>query len=238
MKNFMAQNLVNLRKRFNLTQKELGTILASEEGRPSPYTVSAISAFELGRKEVTLNILVAMSSYFKISMDDLYKGLVTLKKKPEKTTFKFKEPGKTKLSRISILDSELMVIDGLPVYADFGNLQHMSQWALLDAPRRQIRLKSGETTSVELPGLVLYSADSYCEYLLNRKLHAIPRSNLDSHSEIYVSMNSSDPVVKAYYDGVYKLDNITQCLINTGNCNILPLTSYGVAYKAYAEPCD
>ena len=63
--NFLAKNIKKIRENANLTQKEVAHLFDLE--------VQTISSYELGRSNPSIQVLILMSDYFQITIDDLLK---------------------------------------------------------------------------------------------------------------------------------------------------------------------
>ena len=222
--NTIGLRIKTFRDKAGWTQKQLGVELTKKVDRANPFTISAVSAWEKGRKEPSAVVAKALAELFGVSFNELT-GVDSPKQvKPD-------------VAPLSIHEYELLWHDGEPVYIDFPNMEYRSQWGLIDATDHKIILKNG-AIKIGTVEVIIYPATVYSQHCLAKSIHAITLSKLKELPEFYVEVITLDNAVRASYNGWYCKDNTGTCIINKSNGNTLPLSGLSVTYRAYIDATE
>ena len=243
--NILGTRIASARKAKGYTQGQLATLIADTGRRSHPYTIGAISQWELGRKKPSIDTLKSIADVLGVSLFYLTgaTGSMDPNAKPEQIEEESEPvpkgqevPRTVKSEKIPLVD--YIYYDKKPVFVVFPNKEFADQWGILDMKRKVISALVGKISllnhSVSLFPYEVYSYPAYKK----RVAKPIPMANLDKAHQVWIEMNSSDDAVRSLYNGWYIHNQNHTALINISNNLILTYSGYGVAYRAYNEPYD
>ena len=244
--NNVVITITNLRKEKNFTQEEFGIRLAEYLNRTKPFSVSAISAWEIGRKKPQDDILVGISGLFGVPVEDILGG-----HKPDDfnvtddNSDSFIDYNIPKMSDRIICSSEsttdfteLKPYHKKPEFVCFVDKSRMDQWAIVNFKTKKLVLMDEEygfwDGAFQVFPLEAYPiAEAY-----RQQSHPVSINRMMELSQVWVEMNTADDTVRANFNGWYVHNKNRDALINIQNGNVLPDKGFGVSFRVYSEPYD
>lgn len=243
--NIIGTRIATARRAKGYTQGQVANLMADTGKRAHPYTVGAISQWELGRKKPPMDTMRALAEVLGVSVFYLTGDTDSMdpKAKPEpreddgEPAAKGMEiPRTVKSEKIAPLD--YIYYDRKPVFVVFPNKEFADQWGILDMKRKVVSTLIGKVSLLNhAVSLFPYEVYSYPAYK-KRIAKPIPMAKLDSAHQVWVEMNSSDDAVRNLYNGWYIHNQNHTALINISNNLVLTYAGYGVSYRAYNDPYD
>ncbi len=235
-----------LRKKKNFTQEEFGIRLAEYLNRQVPFSVSSVSAWELGRKRPADDVLVGISGLFGVPVQDLLGGNRPSDFKTDNAaSTSFEDYDIPKMSDRAIVDSsstknfsELKLYHKRPVFLVFPNKNKNDQWAIVNFADKTFALMD-EYIGFWDYNIQVFPLEAYPIAEQNRqKSHPLSINRMMSLTQVWVEMNTADDTVRAYYNGWYVHNKNRDSLVNIQNGNVLPDKGMGTSFRVYSEPYD
>lgn len=230
----LPSRLAHTRTARGYTQKEFAELLTEASGAKKPIIDSVISMWETGRRPVSPKHNQAISSLLGVSIAYLV-GLNNDPHKESIDTDLIVSSYKDQFNEREEIPSDLLyAYDGLPIYVEFSNYEHVSGWGIYsDADQaiimiNQIIPKSTLNASVHLFRYNVVSAKS-----INDVGRSLPLALVMTKDRVWIKMKSPDPVVRALYNGWYYPAPNGKCLINALGC-VLPYDGLNITYTAHS----
>jgi transcriptional regulator with XRE-family HTH domain len=236
--NMTGLRISAIRRRNHLSQQQFATKLSEYMERDRVFTVSTISAWEVGRKDPNAQVLTAISKLFGVPM-----GYITGAAAESDSAMEVSGTGDGSVIRTldhhRLLPEQYAQYDKKPVYVVFLNMKHENQWGLLDYSEKCVvfmdRTVCALSEPIELYPLEAYDFPTYFKRR-NKPISAAKFQQLDC--EFWVEVASMDDSIRHAYNGWYTFDKYRSAIINVNNGLILPLRGFGLSYKCYMEPYD
>jgi transcriptional regulator with XRE-family HTH domain len=227
-----------IRKRNNLSQQQFAVKLAEYMQRKRIYTISTVSSWEVGRKIPSMQVLTAISDLFGIPI-----GYITGEDSTDTFTDSREYPASSSIVRTldhhRLLPEQYAQYDKKPVFVVFQDMEHESQWGLLNYAEGCVVLMNRATYPlsdlIELFPLESYDFPTYAKRR-SKPLSAAKFQNLDG--QFWVEVASSDDSIRHEYNGWYIFNKNRTAIVNVSNGLILPIRGFGLSYKCYMEPYD
>ncbi len=235
-----------LRKKKNFTQEEFGLRLADYLHRQKPFSISSVSAWELGRKRPSDDILVGISGLFGVPVEDLLGG-----NKPGDFTTDNDSPSSfidydipMMADRIIVSSdsttnfNELKLYHKRPVFLVFPDKTKPDQWAIVNFRDKTFALMD-EMIGFWDCNIQVFPMEAYPIAEQGRqKSHPLAFARMMSLTQVWVEMNTADDAVRAKYNGWYVHNKNHDSLVNIQNGNVLPDRGVGSSFRVYSEPYD
>lgn len=239
-KSQMCRNLKTLRLEKGLNQQELAIDFSKFIGKGKIYSLTTISAWEVGRKTPSLETLYHLARYFNVSLDFLCGETMERNGKKDALTLDEKSIEERDIiiqeSKLKLSVDEYQKYDGLPVFVEFKDMERKNTWGLLDYENKQI-VTLKERFAISKYNVSLYAYQLPYEMFFDFwKIHAYSLQQVMSASMFWVEVYSSDDMIKGQYNGWYKHNENKTCIINCNNALTLPYTGLNVSYCVYSSP--
>lgn len=236
----LAERIKVLRQEKQMNQSELALDFSRYIGRKSDYSLTTISAWELGRKTPPLITLYKLADYFNCSVDYLCGMTNDRNGKAEAYTLNEKD---TEERDILIDESKLLLnkedykkYNHKPVFVVFKNMELKNQWGLLNLEENHIMLFK-EKLPLGQFDITLYVYPLPNEMYFNFwKIHAYSLQQMMQANTFWVEVYSYDKEIKGLYNGWYSHNENRSAIVNCNNGLTLPYTGLNVSYVAYHSP--
>jgi len=225
-----SRRLTELRMQKKKTQKEFGRELAVFMGRQADFSVSAVSAWELGNKTPSMSTVAAMSEYFQVSVEYL-RGMTDDMDAVESVYYDYLQ------MKYKIDKNKIEAYDETPVWIEFESEQYSNRWGLVSISKAAI-ICSDCSVPLKATGYNLYVIplpnDIFTEAFLLKPL-SWSQINHYGTKPFWVEVVSKDAKIKLLYNGWYHHNENKTCIINEIGLS-LPYTGFGISWRAYSEP--
>lgn len=217
-----------LRIKNNMTQQELGITVSELSKRDTLYTVSAVSAWECGRRMPTEGTFKILASVFGVSIAYL-KGLSDDPLGEAETSSTINPNENAEIHAVELDKDLLPLYDGKPVFVSFNNYEHKDQWFIYNVTKDTL-IGSEFTINSSDPSIKrVFSFDPYLTDL--GKCLSI-KDLLICKTSVYVSMKSPDRQICSLYNGWYHNNENNTALINKDGLS-LPYEGLNNSYVAF-----
>lgn len=128
----------------------------------------------------------------------------------------------------------------LPVYVSFKDMSHKDVWAILVSNAQAYMLLTKyapigiDKKTIENYRIFPRSLDEVNEKLQSSRNRLGIIQIMDSTKPVYVVMNTTDPEIRARYNGWYSLSKNKQFLQSSSG-DILPISGATISFNVYAE---
>ncbi len=224
MENNFRIRLATLRKRRNLTQKDLAAQLSMAMGRSVPLAVSTVSAWEIGRKYPSYDILVAMSDFFGVTTDFML-GRTSHSEPSEKKHYYMDD------FIIDIESDELRKYAGKPVYIVFKDDYSLNRWGIYNAKENYFACEDARIKCVPAK-MKFYATTPETEPIYKAKSQRLDAEAFSKASLVWIEYQSSDNTIRTRFSGWYHHNNAHDAIINDRG-DVLPYSGFDVTYYAY-----
>lgn len=238
--NLIGQRIKVLRMEMGINQQELALQLSKFMDRKQDYSLTTISAWELGRKTPPLATLYKLADFFGVSVDYLCNQTNDRQGKGSGYTVN----DKSTEERDSIIDESKLLLrkedykkyDKMPVFVVFKNMDIKSQWGLLNLENQEVVFLNGRIALGEYDiSLYVYPLPNEMYYNF-WKIHAYSLQQLMQANMFWIELYSYDSEIKGKYNGWYTHNEDKTAIINCNNGYVLPYTGLNVSYVAYHSP--
>jgi len=240
--NIIGLRIAQVRKQNSLTQEEFATKLSEYMQRKRSFSISGISSWEVGRKQPPTEVVMAIAELFNVSPQYLL-GTENEELKPgagiaTSTAIAF-TPEIRKIEDMRILPSDYEQYHGKAVFVVFKNMEHKSQWGLLNAREKYIVLLDQKRYALDA-NIELYPLESYDFPSFNgRRAKPISAARFQTLTgRFWVEIVSGDDEVRAAYNGWYIFNKNRTAIINIANGLTLSPRNFSLSYKCFTEPLD
>lgn len=236
----LAERIKVLRQEKGYNQSEFALDFSRYIGRNNDYSLTTISAWELGRKTPSLQVLYKLSDYFGCSIDYICGKTNIRNGKADDYTIDDKTTEERDLlvkdSILELKQEDYRSYDKMPVFVTFKNLEYKNQWALLDYEDKQL-LFFNEIIPLGKYPITLYVYPLPNEMYMNFwKIHAYSYPQLMQASRFWIEIYSNDDELRGKYNGWYTHNEDRSAIINVNNGLTLPYSGLSVSYVAYHTP--
>lgn len=233
--NIFKSRLAQLRANAHLSQRELAAALSEVMGTDSSESISSItiSAYERGNRMPIVNTLIAIATYFNVSLDyltglDERSEIKKVNDTPQKD-LPFVEPD------ILIGVREYKKYHNNPVYVMTPNEKNLrNRWGILDYEKRRIVFT--DLILPLTPDLKLFQYKpieaQYLDVSFKQPLTIAPLC--EATKPVWCEMLNGDSYIKGLYNGWYRHNENHTALINENNGLVLPYGGCGISYNAYS----
>ena len=205
--------------------------------RDRTYSLLSISSWESGSKLPPLLVAINIAKYFKVSLDwlmglkDEEDGETTAPKKTKKETIHAIE------ANLIIKEKQLKSFDKQPIYVVFNNIDLPNKWGILDYSKKRIIFSDAIMQLDNGLSCTFYAnipeAEKSPTYNIRKPLSMSQILKKQPDERIWVEMRSMNALVKAKYNGWYKVNTKTKCI--EGHMATMPLDSLSISYDAYSS---
>ena len=231
--NLSGVRIAAFREKAHLTQKELIDCINEDLQNENPGTevtvsYTIISMWERGVRNVSSKYIPSLCRVLGCEKEDLLPTGGTLSKIVDDTVFNQSIP------EINI--SNIENFENRPVYCVYKDLSYSNAWGLVDMDgQRIVTLKHIIPFADVGHGVKLYDGIPDYEVGSKRSMRAISYKTLKHMDTVYCISTSSDPIIRALYNGRYIHNEDKTCLINPWTGRSLPYEGYGISYVAYSD---
>lgn len=231
----VPERLADARENKGLTQAELAYELevayASSDGKK--ISTQLISHMENGRRQVPLQYNVPLSQILGVSV--AYLQGITDDKTSEEASEIIIPP--MEMQKELIPYDCLFRYDNCPVFVEFLKIVHPSTWCIYDRANNRLVSKDfvyqlSIAAKHELRISVI--PPEYITQFRQVKKKSLTRESLMKKEYVYIVMNSTDPSIRARYEGWYRHNESHTNLINAEGLT-LPYSGMNISYLAYDE---
>nr|WP_297763911.1 helix-turn-helix transcriptional regulator [uncultured Butyrivibrio sp.] len=229
-----AVHIAKLRRSMNITQPEFGEKIAKMINREKPFTTAIVSAWEMGRRQPSIEAAEAMAKLFNTSVDYIL-GNTNVENE------ELSSQGKDYLDKNPISYDDLQDYHGRPVYLVFPEKNQIDCWGIVDLKDIShiiFHTVYGEVYMNKKDKLEVYPLEADLNnvaFIRNRNRLGISQI-IESNKPVYVEMKTYIKEIKASYDGWYKITDDKSFLQNdTGR--VLPLSGMHISYEVYSDNC-
>lgn len=224
MENNFRLRLASLRKKRNLTQKNLASLLSISMGRAIPLATSTISAWELGRKYPSYDLLVALADFFGVSTDFLL-GKTSYAEPVEKKHYYMDD------FIIDINENELKKYIGKPVYIVFKDDYTLNRWGIYNAKENCFNCEDARIKCVP-DKMKFYATTPETEPVFRAKKQRLDATEFSKATLFWVEYQSPDNTLRTRFSGWYHHNNAHDAIINDKG-DILSYSGFDVSYFVY-----
>lgn len=229
-KRVIPSRLGSLREARGLTQQQFADQINELLPADLKLTIPLISSWETGRRTCSPKYVDIIAKYYDVTVEYLYG-------ETKEDAEKYQEIKSITEKLKELTQEQLVSYDGQPIYVVFREQTHLNQWGIFNAKRSNIvfvdsilPISVKNIGKLRLYSMIPFEEIPYSEFCKRRmNITTFYRS-----THIYVSMKTTDPVVKAKYDGWYRHNEDNSMLINQTGLT-LPYEGLGISYFAYHD---
>lgn len=214
-----ARRMQRLRVEKGMKQSELAEKISKLGGEQ--VTPQLISCWETGYRPINVKYNYLISEALECDLDYLTSDEVADNPADEKYA----------ISKI-----KLKKFDKQPVYVVFDNLEHSSGWAIYNDNKKLLLFADFIINCNEknLKTMKFYTTDVNYFEMFTQGRKKIDIATALTLEQVYINVVSTDPIIKARYDGWYKPMTDKKGFINSVGI-ILPMEGFGITYHVFKE---
>ena len=187
--------LKDLRRKMRKSQAEFGVEIAELLGRPAPFSVSAVSAWESGRKKPSLSTMSVIADYFQVNLEYL-RGKSNNPNENAPIKYDYLE------LKSRIEKENIEAYDNTPVWLEFELPKYSNQWGIVSMKKNCI-VCSDMNVSLNASGYNVYVIplpnDIFTEAFFIQPLSW--REVLAAKEPFWVEIQTKDEKIKYQYTG-------------------------------------
>lgn len=224
----LPNRLAAKREELGMSQKDFVDQMNQHEEITSPLSSCAYSSWERNRRQIPTKYNGIIAEMLGVSIaylvgvtDDEHKEEADeiMDSNPEQSTGIFKE----------IKLEEINKYDGLPVYVEFLDYQHLNGWGIFSKKDNQVIMIDHIISQEDLGQTRLYVYNNIQPLLMYDSTRTMKYSDMMKAEYVYIEMTTLDRKVHATYDGIYRHNENRSFLINK-NGFTLPYTGFNKSY--------